>query len=83
MKRKFQDRLNNYSMMFDNDGYLLSIKRNNKFYRFTEVEVIKDLITNLGRDKLTISDLIQVIGIYTIPVIDESEDRIIISNIIM
>jgi hypothetical protein len=83
MKKKFQDRLNNYSMMFDLDGNLKSIKRNNKFYRFTEVEVLKDLIHNLGRDTLTISDVYQVIGLYNIPKVEEFSDRIMISNIIM
>jgi hypothetical protein len=75
--------LNNYSMLFDKDGYLLSIKRNNQFYRFNQVPVIKDLINNLRRDTLTISDLLQVLGMYSMPKTEGVGDRILISNIIM
>lgn len=83
MTRKYKEQLNNYSMLFNYDGYLLSIKRNNKFYRFNEVEVIRDLIKNLGRDELTISDLRQVLGMYSIPKVEDIENRILISDIIM
>jgi len=83
MARKYKEQLNNYSMLFNNNGYLLSIKRNNKFYRFNEVEVIRDLIKNLGRDNLTISDLHQVLGMYSVPKVKNIENRIMIEDIIM
>jgi len=70
-------------MLFSKDGYLLSIKRHNQFYRFREVPVINDLIKNLGRDKLTISDLHQVLEMYSIPEVEEVDGKLLVKNIIM
>jgi hypothetical protein len=76
-------KLNNYSMMFNDDGYLLSIKRHNQFLRFKQVDTIRDLINNLERDNLTLSDLRQVLGLYSNPIVSVLRDRILIENIIM
>ena len=48
-------KLNSYSMMFNEQGYLVSIKWRNRFLRFKQVEVIKDIINNLGTDQITLS----------------------------
>lgn len=84
LERKSHSRLNNYSLLFDKDGVLLSVKRNHKFYRFKEVVPLKDLILNLGRDTLTISDLYQIIGMFSVPHVEVIEEgRILIKDIIM
>lgn len=84
LDKKSQSRLNNYSLLFNKDGVLLSVKRNHKFYRFKEVDPLKDLIINLKRDTLTISDLYQIIGMFSIPHVEVIEEgRILIKDIIM
>jgi len=80
---KNQLKLNNYSMMFNEEGFLISIKRNNLFLRFKQVDTLRDLIKNLGKDELTLSDLRQVISMYSVPSVSYIEDRILIENIIL
>lgn len=70
-------------MLFSKDGYLLSIKRGNKFQRFREVDSLRDLINNLNTDKLTISDVHQLLVRFSVPKIQELEDKILITNILM
>lgn len=70
-------------MMFNEEGFLISIKRNNLFLRFKQVDTLRDLIKNLGKDELTLSDLRQVISMYSVPSVSYIEDRILIENIIL
>lgn len=76
-------KLNSYSMMFNEQGYLVSIKRRNRFLRFKQVEVIKDIINNLGTDQITLSDLRQVLSQYSLPKVTESSGCILVENIII
>lgn len=76
-------KLNSYSMMFNEDGYLISIKRKNQFLRFKQVDVIKDIIVNLGTDKLTVSDLYQVLTQYSMPKSTEVDSKLLIEDIIL
>jgi len=70
-------------MLFNEEGYLISIKRRDRFLRFKQVEVIKDIIINLGTDRLTVSDLAQVLGQYSIPKVSEIEGKLLIEKIIL
>lgn len=70
-------------MMFNEEGYLISIKRRNQFLRFTQVDVIKDIINNLGTDELTISDLRQVLGQYSVPSVTELDGKLLVENIVL
>ena len=70
-------------MMFNEQGYLISIKRRNRFLRFTQVEVIKDIIHSLGPEKLTVSYLIQVLCQFSVPEVSEVDGKLLIENIIL
>ena len=70
-------------MMFNDEGYLISIKRRNRFLRFKQVEVIKDIINNLGTDEITLSDLRQVLSQYSLPKVSDLGDRILVEEIIL
>ena len=75
--------LDKYSLMFDEHGYLVSIRNDSRFFKFKQVSTLRDLITNLGKDELTISDLYQLLNRYSNPKVEVISGRTIVSEVLL